>query len=261
MSVWLLCRQADVQNTSLLHAAAVSHVKVLPDIQTLDRVAAVQGIRPQGLQKVHCRELQTVISLCISPRAERPRARQLLKHPYFDTIRQEKGSVKLSVEALAASGSAHSELAAEITGELSAGQDMSRCSSAAVSAAAGSAASFRCACLRPGGARCCALLWPAKTAWSICVSWEAWLWPGLVPAVAGLSCPASSIAAHAPRLRRYSTVDADSLSCLQSPRGCWQPSASRTVTLRPRARQQACGKREFPRASCMGLPPTTSACP
>ena len=97
----------------------------------------MQGIRPQGLQRVTCRELQTVISLCISPRAERPRARQLLKHPYFDTIRQEKVSVKLSVDALAASGSAHSELAAEIAGELSTGLDFSRCSSAAASAAAG----------------------------------------------------------------------------------------------------------------------------
>ena len=72
-----------------------------------------------------------MISLCISPRADRPRARQLLKHPYFDTIRQEKGSVKLSVDALAVSGNTHSELAAEIVGDLPSGQDISRCSSAA----------------------------------------------------------------------------------------------------------------------------------
>ena len=110
--------------------------------QWLNHTASVQGIRPQGLQRVTCRELQTVISLCISPRAERPRARQLLKHPYFDTIRQEKVSVKLSVDALAASGSAHSELAAEIAGELSTGPDFSRCSSAAASAAAGDVEAF-----------------------------------------------------------------------------------------------------------------------
>ena len=46
------------------------------------------GVRPAGLQKVQCRELAEFINLCIAPRNQRPRSRQLLKHPYFDSIRK-----------------------------------------------------------------------------------------------------------------------------------------------------------------------------
>ena len=97
----------------------------------------MQGIRPQGLQRVEDRDLAAIIATCITTRAERPRSRQLLKHPYFDTIRQEKCAVKLSLQALASGGGqASCELAAEIAGELSA-PSISRASSAAASAAAG----------------------------------------------------------------------------------------------------------------------------
>ena len=48
----------------------------------------MQGIRPQGLQRVADKELAAIIATCIAPRAERPRSRQLLKHPYFASIRE-----------------------------------------------------------------------------------------------------------------------------------------------------------------------------
>ena len=47
------------------------------------------GVRPAGLQRVPSRELADFISLCIVPRDTRPRARHLLKHPYFESIRAE----------------------------------------------------------------------------------------------------------------------------------------------------------------------------
>ena len=47
-----------------------------------------QGVRPAALQKVHSQELAEFISVCIRARNERPRARQLLKAPYFDSIRE-----------------------------------------------------------------------------------------------------------------------------------------------------------------------------
>eukprot|EP00891_Asterochloris_glomerata_P000694 jgi/Astpho2/694/e_gw1.00013.30.1_t len=59
------------------------------------------GVRPSGLQKVPDRDLAEFINVCISPRNERPRSRQLLKHPYFETIRREKGVCRLREEALA----------------------------------------------------------------------------------------------------------------------------------------------------------------
>ena len=66
----------------------------------------MQGVRPAGLQKVPTLELAEFINVCITARESRPRARQLLKHPYFDSIRQEKcAAYKLQAEALA-SGSA-----------------------------------------------------------------------------------------------------------------------------------------------------------
>ena len=64
-----------------------------------------QGVRPAGLQKVVSQELAEFIKVCISPRESRPRARQLLKHPYFDSIRRDKAlASSRSDAALAASG-------------------------------------------------------------------------------------------------------------------------------------------------------------
>ncbi|GAB4823146.1 hypothetical protein N2152v2_010192 [Parachlorella kessleri] len=45
------------------------------------------GVRPAGLQKVTSQDLADFINLCIASREQRPRARMLLKHPYFDSIR------------------------------------------------------------------------------------------------------------------------------------------------------------------------------
>ena len=48
-------------------------------------------------------ELAEFINVCIGSREHRPRARQLLKHPYFDSIRQEKcAAYKLQADASAA---------------------------------------------------------------------------------------------------------------------------------------------------------------
>ena len=47
-----------------------------------------QGVRPAALGRVSSRELADFIAVCISPKDERPRSRQLLKHPYFDSIRE-----------------------------------------------------------------------------------------------------------------------------------------------------------------------------
>lgn len=48
----------------------------------------LQGVRPAALQKVRSQELAEFIAVCIRARNERPRARQLLKAPYFDSIRE-----------------------------------------------------------------------------------------------------------------------------------------------------------------------------
>ena len=70
----------------------------------------LQGILPAGLAKVPTGELAEFISVCIAPRNQRPRARHLLKHPYFHTIRAEKAAVKLGAEALAHSVSCAADL-------------------------------------------------------------------------------------------------------------------------------------------------------
>jgi WNK lysine deficient protein kinase len=57
------------------------------------------GVRPAGLQKVASGELTEFINVCISPRESRPRARQLLKHPYFDSIRRDKALASSRSEA------------------------------------------------------------------------------------------------------------------------------------------------------------------
>jgi hypothetical protein len=61
-------------------------------------------VRPAALQKVANHELAEFVNLCISPRESRPRARQLLKHPYFDSIRKDKLLSSRSDAALAAAG-------------------------------------------------------------------------------------------------------------------------------------------------------------
>ncbi|KAG7672632.1 putative serine/threonine-protein kinase WNK3 [Nannochloris sp. 'desiccata'] len=61
------------------------------------------GVRPQGLQKVTSPELAEFINTCIANRPQRPRARQLLKHPYFDTVRQTLAPCKSEL-LLAAAG-------------------------------------------------------------------------------------------------------------------------------------------------------------
>ncbi len=76
----------------------------------------LQGVRPAGLQKVPTLELAEFINVCIGSRESRPRARQLLKHSYFDSIRQEKcAAYKLQADALA-SGTA-SGFAVGVPGE------------------------------------------------------------------------------------------------------------------------------------------------
>ena len=56
-------------------------------------------MRPAGLQKVASAELAEFINVCISARESRPRARQLLKHPYFDSIRRDKALASSRSEA------------------------------------------------------------------------------------------------------------------------------------------------------------------
>jgi serine/threonine protein kinase len=87
----------------------------------------VQGIRPAGLEKVPTQELAHFIHTCIeSNRHRRPGARQLLKHPYFNTIRAEKCAMKLSSEALMHAGPSCADLqqmmaecAASVAGSMS----------------------------------------------------------------------------------------------------------------------------------------------
>ncbi|BDA41908.1 probable serine/threonine-protein kinase WNK2 at N-terminal half [Coccomyxa sp. Obi] len=69
------------------------------------------GVRPAGLAKVPTQELADFISTCIeSMRQRRPRARQLLKHPYFASIRAEKCAAKLGEAALAHAGASAADL-------------------------------------------------------------------------------------------------------------------------------------------------------
>ena len=73
----------------------------------LTMTVSLQGVRPAGLQKVPTLELAEFINVCITARESRPRARQLLKHSYFDSIRQEKcAAYKLQAEALASGAAA-----------------------------------------------------------------------------------------------------------------------------------------------------------
>ena len=65
------------------------------------------GVRPQGLQKITDRELAEFINTCIAPRPQRPRARQLLKHPYFDTVRQTLAPCKSELSLVTAAAQGH----------------------------------------------------------------------------------------------------------------------------------------------------------
>jgi hypothetical protein len=66
--------------------------------------SCLQGVRPAGLQKVASPQLAEFINLCISPRDARPRARQLLKHSFFDSIRRDKMLVSSRSDAALAGG-------------------------------------------------------------------------------------------------------------------------------------------------------------
>ena len=76
----------------------------LPPSSSTHGCTWVQGVAPLGLSRVPTEELARFIAHCIAPRDSRPRARQLLKNTYFDSIRTEKCAVRLSVEALANAG-------------------------------------------------------------------------------------------------------------------------------------------------------------
>jgi len=50
------------------------------------------GVKPQALQRVRGDQLRELIELCIAHDAgDRPEARQLLKHPFFDSLKMETG--------------------------------------------------------------------------------------------------------------------------------------------------------------------------
>lgn len=90
----------------------------------------MQGVRPAGLSKVPTQELAEFISTCIeSTRQRRPRARQLLKHPYFASIRAEKCAVKLSEAALAHAGASTADLQTILSDCAAASGTVSRTSS------------------------------------------------------------------------------------------------------------------------------------
>lgn len=83
-------------------------------------------MRPAGLQKVASLELAEFINVCISARESRPRARQLLKHPYFDSIRRDKALASSRSEAAlaaaagaAAAGDAGSDYGSATSGPVS----------------------------------------------------------------------------------------------------------------------------------------------
>lgn len=48
----------------------------------------VQGIKPKALERVHGPELRGLIETCIAHEPQqRPQARMLLKHPFFESLR------------------------------------------------------------------------------------------------------------------------------------------------------------------------------
>ena len=68
---------------SNLCSCSVSRTPLIPTVWHLD-----QGIKPLILKRVLNPELRSLIELCINPDPkERPSARELLKNPYFATLR------------------------------------------------------------------------------------------------------------------------------------------------------------------------------
>lgn len=80
-----------------------------------------QGIRPKGLQEVQSKQLQELINLCIAPYNERPASRQLLKHPYFDSIRPARVVASASTAALAAAQGGSMDVLSEYGGSVASG--------------------------------------------------------------------------------------------------------------------------------------------
>ena len=72
-------------------------------------MGTAQGIRPAALQKVTSQDLAEFISVCISPIAQRPHARQLLKHSFFDSIRCCRSALQLGMASLARSAGASAD--------------------------------------------------------------------------------------------------------------------------------------------------------
>ncbi len=62
-----------------------------------------QGVRPQCLGKVTSQELAEFIAVCIQPKDQRPRSRHLLKHPYFNSVREKRARACAEVLQTAAS--------------------------------------------------------------------------------------------------------------------------------------------------------------
>ena len=73
-----------------------------PELMVRGCPQCLQGVRPAGLANVPSRELAEFIAICIRTKDERPRSRQLLKHPYFDSIRERAAA---RAEALSATAS------------------------------------------------------------------------------------------------------------------------------------------------------------
>lgn len=75
----------------------------------------IQGIHPAGLEKVTNQELREFIELCISHNPQqRPEARQLLKHSYFDSIRLTKTPSSTERHAAAAAAAEAAAAAAAV---------------------------------------------------------------------------------------------------------------------------------------------------
>ena len=62
-------------------------------------------MKPQALLRVQSEELRKLIELCIAHDAnERPEARQLLKHPFFEAMRSTGGGWKVCVRGAGGGG-------------------------------------------------------------------------------------------------------------------------------------------------------------
>ena len=95
---------ADLERSATFYDAVLSPLgwrRQLEDGASMERLA--QRVVAEGLS---VRAVEELVSLdegvAPRPRQKRPRARQLLKHPYFNSIRAEKCAAKLGADALAA---------------------------------------------------------------------------------------------------------------------------------------------------------------